>query len=417
MIKPTQAIIFCGGLGTRLRPITDDLPKPMVPVLDKPFLEYLLEQLAIQGIERFLLLTGYMGEVIYEYFGDGSSWGWEIEYSVGPIEWDTGRRLWEARDNLDARFLLLYADNFAQFNLNKLMDIHEKEKASVTLSLAEKENGNIRTSSNGRIEVYSQNRIGDGLNLVEIGYMVAERDSILALYDNIPNAPNINFSNVLEALVEKQRISGSVVNGDYHSISDKERLELMRKYLTPKKIILMDRDGIINVKAPRGEYIENWKGFKLIDDTIESMKKLALDGFCFIVITNQAGISRGMVSEDNLMQIHRLMIDKLKNEGIPILDIYVCRHHWDDDCECRKPRAGLFYQIARDHFLRMDKTLYVGDDVRDCEAAYNAECGSVLVANSEEYEFIENKPRWSINVDKLSDAVSEIKSFMEIQGT
>ncbi|MDB9998414.1 HAD-IIIA family hydrolase [Alphaproteobacteria bacterium] len=417
MIKPTQTVIFCGGLGTRLRPITDDLPKPMVPVLDKPFLEYLLEQLAAQGIERFLLLTGYMGEVIYDYFGDGSFWGWEIEYSVGPIEWDTGRRLWEAQDNLDTRFLLLYADNFAQFNLNKLMHLHQKEQASVTLSLAAKENGNIRISSNGRIEEYSKNRIGDELNLVEIGYMVTERDAILSLYENIPNTPNISFSSILEMSVEKQQISGLVVNGDYHSISDKERLELMRKYLTPKKIILIDRDGIINVKAPRGEYIENWKGFKLIDDTVESMKKLALDGFCFIVITNQAGVSRGMVSEENLMQIHRLMIDKLKNEGIPILDIYVCRHHWDDDCECRKPRAGLFYQIAREHFLRMDKTLYIGDDVRDCEAAYNAECGSVLVANSEEYELIKNKPKWNINVDKLSDAVSEIKSFMEFQGT
>ena len=157
MNKPTQAVIFCGGLGTRLRPITDDLPKPMVPVLDKPFLEYLLEQLAAQGIERFLLLTGYMGEVIYEYFGDGSFWGWEIEYSVGPNEWDTGRRLWEAQDNLDTRFLLLYADNFAQFNLNKLMHVHQKEQASVTLSLAAKEKGNIRISSNGRIDEYSKN--------------------------------------------------------------------------------------------------------------------------------------------------------------------------------------------------------------------------------------------------------------------
>jgi histidinol-phosphate phosphatase family protein len=416
MNKPTQAVIFCGGLGTRLRPITDDLPKPMVPVLDKPFLEYLLEQLAAQGIERFLLLTGYMGEVIYEYFGDGSFWGWEIEYSVGPNEWDTGRRLWEAQDNLDTRFLLLYADNFAQFNLNKLMHVHKKEQAAVTLSLAAKKNGNIRISSNGRIEEYSKNRIGVELNLVEIGYMVTERDAILSFYENIPNTPNISFSSILEMSVEKQKISGLIVNGDYHSISDKKRLGLMRKYLTPKKIILIDRDGIINVKAPRGEYIENWKGFKLIDDTVKSMKKLALDGFCFIIITNQAGISRGIVSEENLTQIHRLMIDKLKNEGISILDIYVCRHHWDDDCECRKPKAGLFYQIAREHFLRMDKTLYIGDDVRDCEAAYNAECGSVLVANSEEYELIKNKPKWNINVDKLSDAVSEIKSFMEFQG-
>ena len=124
-----------------------------------------------------------------------------------------------------------------------------------------------------------------------------------------------------------------------------------------------------------------------------------------------------MVSEESLMQIHRLMTDRLKKEGILVLDVYVCRHHWDDDCECRKPRAGLFNQIAREHLLRMDETLYIGDDIRDCEAAYNAECGSVLVANSEQYKLIKNKPKWNINVDKLSDAVLEIKSFMEFKGT
>ena len=75
MKHPLQAVIFCGGLGTRLRPITNSLPKPMVPILDKPFLEYLLLQLSSEGIKRFILLTGYMGEIIHEYFGDGSKWG------------------------------------------------------------------------------------------------------------------------------------------------------------------------------------------------------------------------------------------------------------------------------------------------------------------------------------------------------
>jgi phosphoglycolate phosphatase-like HAD superfamily hydrolase len=60
----------------------------------------------------------------------------------------------------------------------------------------------------------------------------------------------------------------------------------------------------------------------------------------------------------------------------------------------------------------MDKTLYIGDDVRDCEAAYNAECGSVLIASSEEFESIENIPKWSINVGKLSDALPEIELYM-----
>lgn len=412
MSYPTQAVIFCGGLGTRLRPLTNSLPKPMAPIIDKPFLEYLLHQLSEQGIKRFVLLTGYLGEMIQDYFGDGHDWSWEIEYSHGPEEWDTGRRLWETREQLDERFLLLYSDNFVQFNLRKLMDLHQKEQVAVSLLLAPKPKGNIRVTSTGRIEAYVKNRKGICLDFVEIGYMLVERDFILSLYLDVPNAPDISFTSILELLVEKNQISGLVVKDPYHSISDIDRLKLMREYLKPKKIILIDRDGVINIKAPQGEYINNWEEFEWIDDTVQSMKKLARHGFSFIVITNQAGIARGMVSEKELTRMHQLMISELKSEDVKVLDVYVCPHHWNDNCDCRKPKAGLFFQIAKEYLLRMNKTLYIGDDVRDCEAAYNAECGSVLIASNEEFESIENKPKWSINVNKLSDALPEIELYM-----
>ena len=407
-----QAVIFCGGLGTRLHPLTDSLPKPMVSIIDKPFLEYLLEQLSEQGVKSFVLLTGYLGEIIQDYFGDGHPWGWEIEYSHGPIEWDTGRRLWESRERLDERFLLLYSDNFAQFNLKKLMNLHQKEQVALSLLLAPKPKGNIRVSSTGRIEAYVKNRKGGCLDFVEVGYMIVERNFIFSLYTDIQNMPDISFTSILEILVEKQQIAGLVIKDPYHSISDIDRLELMRKYLKPKKYILIDRDGIINVKAPQGEYITIWEEFEWIEDTVQAMKKLAQQGHSFIVITNQAGIARNMVSEKELTRMHQLMISELKVKGIKILDIYVCPHHWDDDCECRKPKAGLFYRIAKEHFLRMDKTLYIGDDIRDCEAAYNAECGSVLIVSDNQYNSIVNRPKWSINVNRLSGALPEMESFM-----
>jgi histidinol-phosphate phosphatase family protein len=412
MIKPSQAVVFCGGLGSRLRPLTDNLPKPMAPILDKPFLEYLLQQLSDQGIKRFVLLAGYLSEIIQEYFGDGGNWGWEIQYSIGPVEWDTGRRLWESREFLDENFLLLYADNFSQFNLVKLIDLHTKQEATLTFLVAKKNNGNIRISSGGQIEDYDKDRQRQGLDFVEIGYMFVERDLVFSIYDNIPNMPDISFSAIIEVLVKRKQVSGLVINESYHSISDVDRLELTRKYLMPKKIILIDRDGVINVKAPRGEYIETWGAFEWIDDTVQSMKQLSCDGFSFVVITNQAGVSRGMVSELELNKIHYRMVEELKQKNINLLGVYACLHHWNENCGCRKPRAGLFHRIAEDYCLRMDQTLYIGDDLRDCEAAYNAGCGSVLLGHSKEYEEIKCKPHWSINVEALSDAIPDIKVFM-----
>ena len=75
----------------RLRPITDNLPKPMAPVNGRPFLAYLLQQLKEQGIRRVLMLTGYRGEMIHEFFGNGESFGVDICYSHGPVEWTHSR--------------------------------------------------------------------------------------------------------------------------------------------------------------------------------------------------------------------------------------------------------------------------------------------------------------------------------------
>ena len=117
---PDQAAILCGGLGSRLRPVTDKTPKPMVPVNKVPFLEHLICQLKEHGISKFVLMTGYLGDQIQEYFGDGSKLGVQIQYSQGPAEWETGRRLHRAKDLLEDMFMLLYSDNFVQFDLKKL---------------------------------------------------------------------------------------------------------------------------------------------------------------------------------------------------------------------------------------------------------------------------------------------------------
>src|SRR5256886_6611329 len=110
--RPTQAVILAGGRGTRLRPITDTRPKPMVEFHGKPFLEYIVEMLRDQGFERILMLLGYLPEVIQDHFEDGARWGVEIAYSVTGADDLTAHRLNVAADHLDPCFLLLYCDNY-----------------------------------------------------------------------------------------------------------------------------------------------------------------------------------------------------------------------------------------------------------------------------------------------------------------
>ena len=408
-----QAVILCGGLGMRLRPLTDSLPKPMVMVNNKPFLHHLLEQLSGQGITQFLLLVGYLSEKISDYFGDGSQFGWSISYSVGPIEWDTGRRVWEARSHLKPQFMLLYSDNFVQFNLLNLMELHKKLATPISLLLSPKLKGNIKVSKDGLILHYDNSRNGIGFDFVEVGYMIIEKDKILRELANDPKFPNLNFSTVLQKLAEKQKIAGLVVGDAYHSISDPERLELMKDYLRPKKILLIDRDGTINQKAPSGEYIANWATFKWIPETRIAMRILAQQGFKFIVITNQAGIARKMIDPEALKDIHQKMIDNLAGDGVDVLKVYICPDHWDGNSPMRKPAPGMFFEAAKDFNLRMDHCLYVGDDERDCQAAVNAGCGMVYLTSENSHVVTEAQKKSFFTSSTLLDSVDRILEFYQ----
>jgi histidinol-phosphate phosphatase family protein len=368
-------VVLCGGLGTRLRPITDTMPKPMVPVNGRPFLAYLVQQMREQGIRRIMLLTGYRGGMIREFFEDGAGVGVEISYSEGPTEWETGRRIWEARTALDARFLLLYSDNYVPFRLDRLCTFHAARRSAVSLMVQGKVRGNIRLSADGRVEMYDPTRTAPGLGYVEIGYMLVERDAMLAAVED----PEASFSRTLRQLAEQDRLAGMISRDPYHSISDVDRWRLAERYLASKRILLMDRDGTVNRRPPRAEYVTSWEKFHFVEETVEAMRQLAAKGFRFIVLSNQAGIARGMLDADAVARMNERMTQELRGRGIDVLAVYVCPHRWDEGCDCRKPAPGMFFRASAEHLVRLDRTIFIGDDPRDSEAADNAGCLSILV--------------------------------------
>ncbi|MFA6217307.1 MAG: HAD-IIIA family hydrolase [Candidatus Omnitrophota bacterium] len=405
MVSPKQAAIFCGGLGVRLRPITDTMPKPMVMINGVPFLQYLLEQLKDNGISEILLMTGYLGEQIRNYFGDGEKLGLRILYSHGPAEWETGRRLFEARDMLQEHFLLLYSDNFLVFSLKKSVSFYNQHKKLLSFIVTPKENGNIRLGECGIVEAYDTSRQAQGLDLVELGYMVVSK-KIFKYY----TCSKVSFSDIINKLVSAGEVAGMLVLDAYYSISDMDRLKVAQKYLCPKKILLIDRDGVINNKALRGEYVSSWDAFSFMRENVEGMKKLSLAGYSFIVISNQAGIARGLVTREAVDDIHKRMKRALEDQGIPIIDIFVCPHHWEEKCFCRKPQPGLFFEASRKWLFRLDKTFFIGDDSRDCQAAYQAGCACVYTGPVDELKKLQPDERPRYVFKNVSEAFDNLVS-------
>jgi len=134
----TQAVISAGGFGTRLRPLTDTLPKPMVPILGKPLLEWHIEQFKKHGVSEFIFILHHFPEVVTDYFQDGSSRGVRIEYATEPEPLGSigGMKLIEA--NLHERFFFIYGDIFSRMDYSAMVRVYATKKDPIGMQRVKK---------------------------------------------------------------------------------------------------------------------------------------------------------------------------------------------------------------------------------------------------------------------------------------
>jgi len=132
-----KAIILCAGRGERLRPLTDTIPKPMIPINNKPVLEYIINLLKKNGIKDIAINTSHLPEKIREYFGDGKKFGVKITYSFEPEMLGTSGALNNFRHffNTNEPFLVFYGDNITNIDLKKMLEFHKQKNAIATLAL------------------------------------------------------------------------------------------------------------------------------------------------------------------------------------------------------------------------------------------------------------------------------------------
>ncbi|MEO2220826.1 MAG: nucleotidyltransferase family protein, partial [Nitrosopumilus sp.] len=155
-----KAVILAGGLGTRLRPLTNDKPKPMLPIGEKPILEHLINWTKKSGIKSVVLCVSYLRETIEDYFEDGEKFGVKIEYAVSKKPLATAGQLKTAEKFIDDDFVCMYGDSIFNFSLRNMIKQHSVKKAFITMSLNEyKTNlpyGVIETSKNGRVTSWNE---------------------------------------------------------------------------------------------------------------------------------------------------------------------------------------------------------------------------------------------------------------------
>jgi len=149
------------------------------------------------------------------------------------------------------------------------------------------------------------------------------------------------------------------------------------------RAILLDRDGVINRKAPAGEYISTLAQFRLLPGAVEAMAALGRSGFEIFVVTNQRGVARGRVSRWQLERMHDSLIEAVECAGGHIRQIYVCPHDDSDACACRKPKAGMLLQAIRDYQIEPARSWMIGDSACDMLAGKAAGCRTLFIGAPE----------------------------------
>lgn len=215
-----KAVILAGGLGTRLQPYTTFVPKPMLPLGEKPLLEHLIEWLRKNGIKSIVLCVSYLRKTIEDYFEDGERFGMDIEYAIASKPLATAGQLKTAERFIDKSFVCVYGDSIFDFDLKTMINQHLKKKSFITMSLYEYKTklnyGVIETSKNGRVIGWNEKpEIKANIN---IGCYVMEPQ----VFDLIPSNKPYGMDDVIKkAILRKKVVNSFLTKKGFMDIGDK----------------------------------------------------------------------------------------------------------------------------------------------------------------------------------------------------
>lgn len=376
-----EAIILAGGLGTRLRSVVSDLPKCMAPVAGQPFLKHVIRYLLSQGVEKFIFSLGYKHEVIEDFLNDQfPTLNYQVSTEEEPL--GTGGAIYLAcKRTTEENVLVVNGDTLYKAKLDTAAAFHFEHNAECTLLLKPMENfdryGAVELDSDFLVESFLEKQFfqsGD----INAGMYVLNVESFLD--KDFPEKFSFE-KDYLEKFYTDKKIYGMIQDEYFIDIGipedfQKAQEELKQIPLHLENIdagwtLFLDRDGVINYEK-ENSYILNWNEFEFYPGVTEAIQILSEKFNKIIVISNQRGVGRGLMTESDLIDIQRRMKAEIEKQGGRIDKIYYCiaseATHF-----CRKPNPGMALQAAKDFpSINLSKTIMVGNKLSDMQFGRNA---------------------------------------------
>jgi len=386
-----EAIILAGGLGTRLRDTISDLPKCLAPVNGRPFLFYVINYLRSQGIEKFIFSLGYKHELIEEYLNDQfSTLNYQCSIEKEPL--GTGGAILAAcYKTSEGNVLVVNGDTLFKVSVAAASSFHLKKKSHCSLVLKPMKNfdryGSVELNEDNSIKNFQEKQFYKE-GLINGGVYVLNAQKFMD--EELPSKFSFE-KDYLEKFYETRRIYGTMQDKYFIDIGipeDYQRVqqELKQPALDLKNIdkswtLFLDRDGVINHEK-KGDYIRNWDEFRFYEGVKEAMKVFAGRFGKIFIVSNQRGVGKQLMTEDDLATIHHNLKKTIESASGRIDNIYFCTAVDVKDPD-RKPNPGMAFQAKLDFpEIDLSQSIMVGNKPSDMLFGKNSGVYTVYLATT-----------------------------------
>lgn len=388
-----EVIILAGGQGTRLRSVVQDIPKCLAPVAGRPFLEYMLDYLSAYPVDHVVFSVGYLKEQVMSYV-QAHSWPFSYDYAVEDTPLGTGGGIRLALEKCHGeRVFVFNGDTFFPLPLDavpfagpvtvalKPMKAFSRYGAVTVIPSGRSESSVSHTITAFREKAYCEE------GLINAGVYAIDRTKL-----HLEALPaRFSFEkDVLEPMAAARELQGWPVESYFIDIGipedyDKAQWEIPAWFAVQKasaqvlsskaEALFLDRDGVLN-RLLEGSYVKSWADWQWMPGILEELPKWAAKFKHIVLVTNQRGVGKGLMTDADLARIHARMMQELLEAGGKIDLILTCTAVSDDDPR-RKPNPGMFREACALFPLAPQRCVMVGDS--DSDAAFARNCGMAFI--------------------------------------
>ena len=375
-MKVNDIVLLVGGRGSRINKLTTKIPKPLIRIGSKSFLDHLISKLIKYNFKKIYLLCSYKKKIFFNKYHKKKIHNSQIICIDEGQQKDTGGALYKLRNKIKNNFILMNGDTCFDIDLNNILSMKmNKIIGVVALTLSENlinnnKINNIKLNNNNEIRfTKNKSKLSNG------GIYLFKKE----IFRYVKNQKQSLENEILFKLINKKKIKGILFTERLIDIGSYKKLNLLKKQseLLKNKAFFLDRDGVINKDDG---YILKFSQFKILPGVKQAIHLLNKKKFIVIILTNQAAIGKGLITEKELKKIHSKMVNKIKNyKNTVINDIFYAPYYkkskiikYRKNFKDRKPNIGMFTKAINKWNIDPKKSYFIGDKNTDKEASNQA---------------------------------------------